>query len=503
MNAVYARQSVDRADSISIEDQVNQCMKEVVGEHKVFPDRGYSGKNTERPKFQEMMEQVKSGFISRVIVYRLDRISRSVLDFSKMMDIFREHKVEFVSISEKFDTSTPMGEAMLTIAVVFAQLERKTIQQRVTDAYASRSRAGFCMGGPAPYGFKREPFVLSNINTSRYAPITEEVKHLEIIFEKYAKPATSLGDIVKFFKNKGIKKPRGNGWYTARISEYLRNPIYVKADADVYNFFSTRGTEIINPLSDFIGENGCYLYTKDMNKKGDKKDMSQYENMVLVLAPHKGIVDSETWIKCRLKADDNKQIPRARSTVKTWLSGKLKCRECGYALKYNKWKGKTVENQYYFCSETGNRCEGFGMVRLEVLETEILKQVETKIKEIEIEQSKPRRNQADINAINISIMNKESKIDELYNKFEGGNEAIMKRLNEQVDKIESEIYSLKQDLIRLEAREINNSQIDVRVISEIFKRWDEVPMSEKQIISDILIKRVLVTSGTIEFDWKI
>ena len=151
MNEMYTRQSVDRADSISIESQIEFCKYEMRGEaYKVYTDRGYSGKNTDRPAFAEMMNDIENGIISKVVVYKLDRISRSILDFSTMMERFEKYKVEFVSTTEKFDTSSPMGRAMLNICIVFAQLERETIQKRVTDAYFSRSQKSFYMGGRVP-----------------------------------------------------------------------------------------------------------------------------------------------------------------------------------------------------------------------------------------------------------------------------------------------------------------------------------------------------------------
>ena len=152
IDAFYTRQSVDRDDSISVESQVEYCEKEVKQgeEYKVYTDRGFSGKNTERPAFQELMKDIASGKIRRVIVYRLDRISRSVLDFANIIEKLQVHDVEFVSTMEKFDTSTPIGKAMLMIVMVFAQLERETIQQRVKDAYLSRSKRGFYMGAASP-----------------------------------------------------------------------------------------------------------------------------------------------------------------------------------------------------------------------------------------------------------------------------------------------------------------------------------------------------------------
>ena len=128
IDAIYARQSVDKKDSISIESQIEFCKYELKGGNcKEYKDKGYSGKNTERPQFQQLMRDIESGLVRKVVVYKLDRISRSILDFANMMELFQQYNVEFVSSTEKFDTSTPMGRAMLNICIVFAQLERETI----------------------------------------------------------------------------------------------------------------------------------------------------------------------------------------------------------------------------------------------------------------------------------------------------------------------------------------------------------------------------------------
>ena len=151
-DAIYGRQSVDKKDSISIESQIEFCRHELKGgNYKEYTDKGFSGKNTDRPKFQELISDIEAGLIQRVVVYKLDRISRSIIDFANMMELFQRHNVEFISSTEKFDTSTPMGRAMLNICIVFAQLER------VTDAYYSRCRKGFHMSGRAPYGYRLTP----------------------------------------------------------------------------------------------------------------------------------------------------------------------------------------------------------------------------------------------------------------------------------------------------------------------------------------------------------
>ena len=123
MIAIYARQSVERADSISIEQQIELCQYEAKGERfRIYIDRGYSGKNTNRPEFTEMMKDIRNGLIHTVIVYKLDRISRSILDFSNMIEEFGRYNVKFISATEKFDTSSPVGNAMLNICIVISVL---------------------------------------------------------------------------------------------------------------------------------------------------------------------------------------------------------------------------------------------------------------------------------------------------------------------------------------------------------------------------------------------
>ena len=148
MDAIYARQSVDKADSLSIQGQIDLCRREADEDARVYQDKGFSGKNTNRPDFQRMMEDVEKGLIQKIVVYRLDRLSRSITDFGKLWDILKKHGVEFVSINETFDTSTPMGRAMLNIIMVFAQLERETTAERVRDNYYQRAKLGSWPGGP-------------------------------------------------------------------------------------------------------------------------------------------------------------------------------------------------------------------------------------------------------------------------------------------------------------------------------------------------------------------
>ena len=266
-DCIYARQSVDRKDSISIESQIDFCKYELKGGScRVFKDKGYSGKNTDRPEFQKLLGEIRKGKVRRVIVYKLDRISRSILDFATMMELFQEYDVEFVSSTEKFDTSTPMGRAMLNICIVFAQLEHETIQKRVTDAYYSRCLKGFHMSGQAPYGYQLEPTVVEGIRTKKMVADPVAADHVRLMFEMYAEPETSFGNITRYFEEHDIKI-YGKSMFRTFLSQLLRNPVYAQADLELYEFFKSQGAAIVNDASDFAGTNGCYA-----NKKIEELD---------------------------------------------------------------------------------------------------------------------------------------------------------------------------------------------------------------------------------------
>ena len=156
MEAIYARQSLDKKDSLSIETQIELCKLESTGDVKVYIDRGFSGKNTNRPQFTKMMEDIERGLEDKVIVYKLDRLSRSLLAFAAMIDTFKRHDVAFLSTREKFDTGTPIGNAMLSILMVFAQLERETIAERIRDNMHELAKTGRWLGGTTPTGYTSE-----------------------------------------------------------------------------------------------------------------------------------------------------------------------------------------------------------------------------------------------------------------------------------------------------------------------------------------------------------
>ena len=158
---IYSRKSVYSGKGESIENQVEMCRQYIEAyidggknaEISVYEDEGFSGKTLERPQFQKMLEDTKKQKVDYLVCYRLDRISRSVGDFAPLAEDLMSREIRFICIREQFDTSTPMGRAMMYIASVFAQLERETIAQRVRDNMFMLARTGRWLGGTPPTGF--------------------------------------------------------------------------------------------------------------------------------------------------------------------------------------------------------------------------------------------------------------------------------------------------------------------------------------------------------------
>ena len=157
--AIYARQSVFKEDSLSIETQIENCKNEIErknkeAEIKVFEDRGYSGKNTARPQLKNLLEEIEENKFDKVIVYKLDRISRNVVDFYNLYDFMNKHDCNFISVKDEFDTSTAIGRLLIGILINFAEMERENIQVRVRDSYYTRAETdGRYLGGNTPFGF--------------------------------------------------------------------------------------------------------------------------------------------------------------------------------------------------------------------------------------------------------------------------------------------------------------------------------------------------------------
>lgn len=494
VEAIYTRQSVDRADSISVESQAEFCRREAAGEDiQVYTDRGYSGKNVERPGFQTMMADVEAGRVRRVIVYRLDRISRSLLDFVKVMEVFQAHGVDFVSTMEKFDTGTPSGKAMLMIVMIFAQLERETIQQRVTDAYSARSRRGFYMGGKVPFGFCLRETTVNGVRRKTYASVPEEAEIVRTVFLRYSQPQASLGDVARSLEKDKIKSRTGRPFSRSQIRDMMINPCYARADDRLYAFFRAQGTEIVNQLEDFDGKTGAYLYT---GTKGKRKTLSPQGHR-LVLAPHEGLVSAETWIKCRSKCLKGSDAARPGKAKTSWLTGKMRCAQCGALLSAKVYHCKTkADNRYYLCR---GGC-GFGSLNAEAVEELVFQEMREKLREFRTLSKK------EWESIELEEVRRKARIERIDREINlllrevlQAGEAAMEDMNDRAASLDAEKKRLRMEA----AQPAQEDAYRVDSITGYLDRWEKVSLYDKIIVVNSVVKSIIASQSKIRICWNI
>lgn len=480
IHAVYARQSVEKKDSVSIEAQIHSCTKYIEGEYRVYEDRGFSGKNTDRPAFQAMLQDIEKGRIQKVWVYRLDRFSRSVSDFSQIWARLEQRRVEFESISEKFDTSTPTGRLMLNIIMAFAQMERETTAERVRDNYYHRFSLGAWPGGPAPLGF--DNLRITDPEGRRVASLAANA-HKELvqrIYQSYPAPGASLGSIARELTAEGVPCGKRRGWDSVAVARILKNPVYVMADEEIYLYFVGQGIPVEQPAEAFRGRMGCHLAGK-RNRSGREAGTPR-----LSLANHMGFIPSELWLACQEKLACNRQLDRTHVGKYSWLSGLLKCGKCGYAIKIS----RAGDAFYLHCSGHTNLniCDAAFQIDLKELEA----RVGDAIAEL-LAQCPEERPPAEPDSRSSEKLRQiETRIARLLAAYAQSTAITAGYLDREINKLERQ----RQELIRGEGQ--RESRQAVQRID-----FPSLTAAEKKLVAARLIDRILLRETDADVIWAV
>ncbi len=492
MDALYARQSVDKKDSISIETQLEFARKESKdGDFIEYMDKGYSGKNTKRPAFTKMIADAENGLIHRIIVYKIDRFSRSLLDFANIWEMLAKNGVEFVSVNEKFDTSTPIGKAMLFILMVFAQLERETISERVTDNYYQRAKTGRWTGGPAPYGFENGR--LYGDTKERGIPTLKINENMKVVIEnftKYGRGLTeSLGELSKELNERGIEGVKRRTWNNVTLSRMLRNPVYVKADADIYAYYKNKGVTITNKLEEFTGQYACMLLGKRCASTRQRKPVS---DTTLVIANWEGQVSAAIWLACQKRLDLNKQIGNKGKGKHSWLSGMLKCGYCNRTIRILP-DGKDSGRRYMVCTgHIDHNCTHIPKIEIDLIENCIASELTDLLINC---MNNPMEETAPINNKDkIELAMIDEKIENLIKCLSTGEAAkiTMQYINEEI----GSLTNRKKEIvckISEQGRSVYIEKIDFSSLS----------IEGKKAVAKSFLNEIIIKDDTINIVWKI
>lgn len=515
--AIYSRKSIFTGKGESIENQIELCKEygDRLGatEYLIYEDEGFSGGNTNRPRFQQLLKDVKSKKFDVLICYRLDRISRNVADFSSTLDLLQNHNISFVSIKEQFDTSTPMGRAMVYIASVFAQLERETIAERVRDNMHQLAKTGRWLGGQTPLGFSSEKTTYINEEMKektlmKLIPLPEELENVKIIFSKYLE-LQSLSQVAKYLNQSGKKGKNGGVWTTVQLSRLISSPIYVKSSDKVSEYMKSLG---INVYGEPNG-NGYLTYNKSKDVR-IKKDINEW---IAAIAKHKGIIEPDDWITAQKLLDKNKEktIPRlGTGESPALLTGLLRCDICGANMKFK--KGRTPKEgeerqDYYICSgkskSYGQNCNNKN-VRVDRLDKLVISELKIYSREFLVDElAAAVRTEIEhdptkdiISNIEELIKEKESSINNLIKQLSHNtNEQVAKYVFAEIEKLNFEIGELKEELEKNTLKSnLLNTQIDnTKILLKVLKNFS----TQYDVVENIQHKRNLLNSIVDHITW--
>ena len=429
-----------------------------------YDDGGFSGGNVDRPAFQQLMADVEAEMIDCVLVYKIDRLSRSLMDFARIMEILERKNVSLVSVTQQFNTTTSMGRLTLNILLSFAQFEREIISERTRDKIAASRRKGKWTGGPPVLGYDR---VRDNAGT-RLTVNEKEAEQVRAIFGKYLELG-SLLDTVRELDAEG----RLNKRYQTVKGQWRGGKDFDK---------STLQKMLTNPL-----------YLGKIAYKGQ-----MYEG------EHDAIVDEDLFgrVQGMLRRNRGSGGKYQRNKYGAVLKGLVRCKHCGRAMSHHYATRGQRRYRYYVCqtaqkkgwaacpypSLPAGELERFVIDRIRetVHNPQLLAnvvgraqaQLDRQIAELK-EQRRRRENHA--RRVNESIceLTRAPEAPEVADELAD--------LQEELVKIEKAVVSINRQIVELEQRKIGEDEL-TGAFEAFDPMWDQLRPAEKTRLIHLLVQ---------------
>ncbi len=268
--AIYTRKSCEEGleqNFNSLDAQREACESYIKSQQhegwilieKQYNDGGFSGGNLERPALKELFKDIADDKIDIVVVYKVDRLTRSLLDFAKIVELFDSHKASFVSITQNFNTTTSMGRLTLNILLSFAQFEREVTGERIRDKIAASKKKGMWMGGRVPIGYVKENKKLLVSET--------DAKTVQLIFRKYL-DLKSVPKLKEYLYEHNIKSKTDKHFEKGQLYHILQNQVYIGKIKHKNNFYDGEHQAII---SEEVFNNAQKLLSDNINNNNNQK----------------------------------------------------------------------------------------------------------------------------------------------------------------------------------------------------------------------------------------
>jgi len=522
--AIYSRKSVYTGKGESIENQIEMCKQYICTKFcgvtdediTVYEDEGFSAKNTDRPQFQQMLKDIKQKKFDFVVCYRLDRISRNVSDFSTLIEDLNDRSISFICIKEEFDTSKPMGKAMMYIASVFAQLERETIAERVRDNMLMLARTGRWLGGTTPTGFtseKTQEIIIDGKIKSACKLKTNpaEIAIVKMMFEKFLE-LRSVSGVSKYLIKQGIKSRSGKIYSLLGIKEILQNPVYCIADRDILDYFTDLNADVCFKEKDCSNTLGLLSYNKRDYKKKHAPRQS-IEKWIIAIGKHKGIVSGKKWITVQNILEANKpdgKRPAIMHNNYSLLSGLIFCEKCGSRL-FAKMRSNNPDLFDYICQSKMRGgmdlcdCQNLAGQQADDMVCEYLMQYQNESSTIYKLLDRLKKDlqgqvqESPIVTIDTQIKKYNDEMDNLINTLSQNNlgTAFIGRVNARVTELDTALKKLTDQRNRLQKdvsviadKEIQMDML-VGALSSLKENFNDLSIHEKRTLVKLLVKKIV------------
>ena len=502
--AIYSRKSKFTGKGESIENQIKKCKDFIKFKFdinpdnaEIFIDEGFSGKNEDRPQYQQMISKIKNKEIDSIIIYQLNRLGRNARDIHNTMQMCEDLGCIIYSATEGFDSSTSFGRAIIGILASLAQLEREQLAERVKDNMYTLAKMGRWLGGQSPIGFDgtREYYIDENgkeRSVTKLKPNEEELKIVESIYDKYLEEK-SISQVAKWSLSNNLKGKNGGNIEKSAINVILQNPVYVKSNEDVFKYLADNGYEVCGKPNG----NGLLRYAKD-------------EENIAAIASHKGIIPADKWLEVQRIIKENANKAPAKGKSKTaLLTGLLKC-SCGSGMqvRYGRPRKDGTRPHYYLCTmktnSGGTRCDSKN-INGTLLEDKLINclksyNTETLIKGLNdtFNESKKIEDGLNINSIENEINKHQASMKKLLNRLKiVDDNDVAEIILEEIKGIKNIIKDLenkkgslldKQSEIVITQSEILNIMSDLNTFNDTY---DELTHEDKKKYLNDLLESII------------
>lgn len=438
-----------------------------------------------------MFDDCREGLVSKIVVKKYDRFSRNMREYLNITDELDKLGVSVVSLCEPFNTDTKEGRMMRNNLLNFAEFEREAIAARVKDSYDTKAQeTGFYQGGVVYFGYQSSRQTINGKTGSVLVPYETAVT-VKAMYDIYAKPDASLRDVIMYVSenNLPMTAPHGDGTVTRgfdapNVAALLKNPLYVRADKNVYEYLLKNNYRIIDDIDAFDGKHG--LFWHNYRSKTDRYVKVGY---------HEGLIDPETWLAVQDKFSEHRSPVKKERVIRSWLAGIVRCGSCGHAIKIDyTCYPKTGKHWVYFSCTGYNSVRGCKSckcgLRVNEVEDAVFKAMKEHIEEYEISKKEKKQISTEEDKVRAEILKIDTEIAKLMEKVADADTVLFKFIQDRITLLSSNKNEYEKSLMLMERKV---KRVSTKPLLDPLNKWDTLTMEEKNQLAKMVIDKIYLS----------